>query len=89
MMNYDYNSPREMLLKQVDETGFAVVDTNLYLDTHPQDTNAMNYYNQLAESYRCAVADYEAQFGPLRAADSNDTQYWSWVNGPWPWEGEC
>ena len=69
-MNYDFNNLREMMLKQVNETGFAVVDSNLYLDTHP-------------------CADYEAQFGPLRASDSRDTQYWTWVNGPWPWEGGC
>ena len=35
MMNYDFNNLREMMLKQVNETGFAVVDSNLYLDTHP------------------------------------------------------
>lgn len=89
MTNYDYNNPREMMLKRVDEAGFAVVDANLYLDTHPCDTEAINYFNQMAEVYRCALADYEAQFGPLRASDSKDTEYWSWVNDPWPWEGEC
>ena len=87
MMNYDFNSPREMMLKQVNETGFAVVDSNLYLD--PCDAMAINYQNQMAEAYRCSLAEYEAQFGPLRASDSRDAQYWCWVNGPWPWEGGC
>ena len=89
MMNYDFNNLREMMLKQVNETGFAVVDSNLYLDTHPCDAAAINYHNQMAEAYRRALADYEAQFGPLRASDSSNTQYWTWVNGPWPWEGGC
>ena len=89
MMNYDFNSPREMMLKQVNETGFVVVDSNLYLDTHPCDAMAINYQNQMAEAYRCSLAEYEAQFGPLRASDSRDAQYWCWVNGPWPWEGGC
>ena len=68
-----------MMLKQVNETGFAVVDSNLYLDTHPCDAAAINYHNQMAEAYRRALADYEAQFGPLRASDSRDNQYWTWA----------
>lgn len=79
MMNYDCNNLREMMLKQVNETGFAVVDSNLYLDTHPCDAAAINYHNQMAEAYRRALADYEAQFGPLRASDSRDNQYWTWA----------
>lgn len=89
MMEYDSNCSNEMMLKQVNETGFAMVDANLYLDTHPCDANALNYYNKMAEEYRCALAAYEAQFGPLRASESRDSSYWSWVSGPWPWEGEC
>ena len=53
-MNYDFNNLREMMLKQVNETGFAVVDSNLYLDTHPCDAAAINYHNQMAEAYRRA-----------------------------------
>ncbi|MCD7994839.1 MAG: spore coat protein CotJB [Clostridia bacterium] len=89
MMNYDTNNLREMMLKQVYETGFAVVDSNLYLDTHPCDTAAINYNNQAAEAYRCALREYEAQFGPLRAYENRNAQYWTWVNNPWPWEGGC
>ena len=35
MTNFDYNVSQGAMLRQVDEAGFAVVDANLYLDTHP------------------------------------------------------
>ncbi len=88
MMMYDCDSnTREALLRKIDQMGFAVDDTQLYLDTHTCDTAALAYFNQVSEMYRNAVATYEAQFGPLMAYRSNDTAYWSWIEDPWPWEG--
>lgn len=89
MMDYNFGASREAMLRQVDQAGFAVVDANLYLDTHPCDAAAIDYYNQMADSYRSAAAAYEAQFGPLTASSNKDTAYWSWVDDPWPWEGWC
>ena len=65
MMNPDLNASREAMLREVDQAGFAVVDANLYLDTHPCDAAAIDYYNQMADAYRNAAAAFEAQFGPL------------------------
>ena len=80
MTNFDYNVSQGAMLRQVDEAGFAVVDANLYLDTHPCDAAAIDYYNQMLAAYKSAAAAYEA---------NKDTDYWSWVNDPWPWEGVC
>ena len=33
-----------LLLKKVYETGFALDEITLYLDTHPTDPQAMEYY---------------------------------------------
>lgn len=77
----------QALLMQVDQAGFAVVDANLYLDTHPCDGAALDYYNEMLHAYKNAVAAYESQIGPLTAAGSRDVSYWSWVSDPWPWEG--
>ena len=82
-------STREELMQQVYETGFAVVDANLFLDTHPCDQGAMAYYQQAVALYTDAVNAFTEQFGPLVAPDSNDTTYWSWISDPWPWEGGC
>lgn len=74
------------LLKTVYETGFALDDVALYLDTHPTDPAAMNFYHQISNANREAVQKYEMTYGPLMY-NGVKTDYWSWLNGPWPWEG--
>lgn len=78
---------RQALLARVNQAGFAVDDANLYLDTHPCDQDALAYFQQARAMYQEAVNAYSAQFGPLMAVDSTDTNYWSWISDPWPWEG--
>ena len=67
--------------------GFAVTEANLYLDTHPCDSQAIAYLKQMSQAYADARNAYEAQYGPLRAENARDTVYWSWTDDPWPWEG--
>lgn len=74
------------LLMRVYETGFALDDVTLYLDTHPTDCDAMNYYKYAKKLNMDAVQAFEAVYGPLminrETADS-----WTWVDNPWPWDG--
>ncbi|MCI8270335.1 MAG: spore coat protein CotJB [Lachnospiraceae bacterium] len=74
------------LLQKVYETGFALDEITLYLDTHPGDKQAMEYYQYIRKANQDAVASYEQSYGPLMSNQVNvDT--WSWINNPWPWEG--
>ena len=66
---------------------FTVTEANLYLDTHPCDSQAIAYLKQMSQAYADARNAYEAQYGPLRAENAKDTVYWSWTDDPWPWEG--
>ena len=77
----------QALLMQVDQAGFAVVDANLYLDTHPDDAQALSYYNQCNELYNSAKKTYEERFEPLSAFGSQPLEDWDWNDGPMPWEG--
>ncbi len=79
----------EALLRRVYETSFAVDDVVLYLDTHPADQDALNYYCYVSDLRRQAVEAYEAQCGPLLNDRVTCDNYWQWVCDPWPWEGEC
>ena len=58
--------------------GFCAVDMMLYLDTHPDDEDALNYFNQCTELYRNAKAAYEKQYGPLNAFSSTLSTRWEW-----------
>ena len=88
------NETARKLMKRIDDASFAMDDVILYLDTHPDDRNALNYYRYVVALRKEAVKAYEAsafeaQFGPLTASANRDAAYWSWINDPWPWEGEC
>lgn len=74
------------LLKRVYETGFALDDVCLYLDTHPSDRDAMNYYHYVQKLNQDAIQAYQRVHGQLLITDVAADQ-WNWVNNPWPWEG--
>ena len=75
------------LLRNVYETGFALDDIILYLDTHPCDEDALAYYKAAVENYKNAKMKYEEHFGPLTAINSLDCDRWAWADTPLPWEG--
>ena len=87
MMETMQNSARGAMLQAVNQAGFAVIEANLYLDTHPCDTEALSYFNPMSQAYQQAKAAYETQFGPLNAGNVPENAYWTWVSDPWPWEG--
>lgn len=81
-------SMRASLMNQINEASFAVDDVALFLDTHPNDMAAMQYYQNVVAMRKNAIDAYERQFGPLMI-DSVNGQTWDWVTEKWPWEGGC
>lgn len=74
-------------LQTVQELGFALVELNLYLDTHPDDANALTVFNDLATRYATSRCNYEAQYGPLiNFGTSGPASSWAWAQEPWPWQ---
>ena len=57
MANIDRNC--SALLRKVYEASFAVDDVILYLDTHPDDQDALNYYQYVSELRKQAMDAYE------------------------------
>ncbi|MCI8566535.1 MAG: spore coat protein CotJB [Lachnospiraceae bacterium] len=80
---------RNDYLHQVDMAGFVLDDILLYLDTHPCDADALEYYQRAKERYEEAVKAYTAQVGPLFMPLVPCAGTFSWVEDPWPWEGGC
>ncbi|MCL1844153.1 MAG: spore coat protein CotJB [Defluviitaleaceae bacterium] len=81
------NPERDSLLKQLTALDFMATDLQLYLNTHPADTEALNIYTNTTENARTVRAAYEKQFGPL-TADANNADTWQWINEPWPWQAD-
>ena len=80
---------REKLLKRVQMFDFILVELNLFLDTHPDSEQALDYFEQYNYLKNQAVMQYQNKYGPLRAEDQSGTETFSWVKGPWPWESEA
>ncbi len=80
---------REKLMQYIEEISFAMDDVVLYLDTHPNDQNALNYYEKIRVLRQQAVDSYTEHCGPLTFRDIKNCDYWAWVKQPWPWEMEA
>ena len=77
---------RADLLKKISAYAFAAYDWNLYLDTHPNDTDAIAMFHRMADKANELRDEDEQKFGPLTAQSSADMTYWNWIDNPWPWE---
>ena len=78
---------RQKMLEWVQALCFVVVDMQLYLDTHPCDSEALTYYRDAVENYEKAKRQFEDAYGPLVATSSLDCDRWAWADMPLPWEG--
>lgn len=79
---------QEAMMRRVMEYAFAVNDTALFLDTHPDSKEAFYYMRQMQENAAQATKEYEARFGPLSINAAANADTWRWDNAPWPWEME-
>ena len=81
------NAVKVSLMRDVQTAQFALIETVLYLDTHPYDCEAMKALEKYREKYAEAVEKYEESCGALYAASISDIPY-DWVKTPFPWETE-
>ena len=68
--------------------GFALDEVRLFLDTHPGDTEALQYLAQRQAACRAAKETYVARFAPRQIVDPSAAGDDAWVRAPWPWEWE-
>ena len=86
-MNPNQNQQREMLLKKINEVSFAVDDILLFLDTHPDCQEALDFYRQNVAIRKEALSEYARLYGPLTidTADDSCSRSWEWIQQPFPW----
>lgn len=75
------------LMEQLQTIDFVLVELTLYLDTHPNDFEAINQFNQYAKERKRIKKLFESQFGPLLQYGNSYSGYpWNWADSPWPWQ---
>ena len=78
---------RASLVHQIHALDFAILELNLFLDTHPCNETALHQFHAYLARRAALVETYEAQFGPYEVtADRVKGNRFTWVMGPWPWE---
>ena len=76
---------RDTLMKEIMAYSFAAHEWNLYLDTHSNDRLGLELFRRMADKAAELKAKYVKDFGPIVAEDVDNTQEWTWVKDPWPW----
>lgn len=79
-------SERDKALRRVQAAGFAAHEAALYLDSHPDDEEAMTYFNMQMTAAKEAARQFSAKYGPLTMENAVGANTWEWVKTPWPWE---
>ncbi len=80
---------RSGLLRAIQIADFALVEANLFLDSHPNDENALRYYGTYKARLDALTEDYVNRFGPLCARQYAGWNSWKWVETPFPWAPEA
>jgi len=82
------NNPvnKNALLREIQICQFAVIEANLYLDTHPCDQEAIRFYRRHKAHLEELLEKWEQVCGRIRENDSE--LCWAWTDTPWPWQVE-
>lgn len=76
---------KEKLLQDIMMLDFAVADITLFLDTHPSDEEAYEYYREACSRLNVATTEYTEKYGALNNRTLSKDNY-NYIYGPWPWE---
>lgn len=83
------SNDKDYLLLLIQTYSFASNDLTLYLDTHPDDNNAIALRSDYVNLYNQALNEYEKKYGALNLGSSQLDGYpWKWDVNNWPWEGD-
>ncbi|WP_010650128.1 spore coat protein CotJB [Oceanobacillus massiliensis] len=86
-MNKEMPPEFYVLLEEIQANDFVVLELNLYLDTHPDDYEAIKQFNDLSKRSMELKIQFEQQFGPLMHFGKSFSGYpWNWNDTPWPWQ---
>ncbi len=79
---------KNVLLKRLKICDFVLTETALYLDTHPEDKDALDYYNKHLNMRNETLDEYTRKYGTILRDKPQSEDKWDWVDNPWPWESE-
>jgi len=84
-LNLNFNLPTTGFKQLIQAYYFTLNDLTLYLDVHPNDEEALAYYNQVLKKLNELMASFNKSYYPLFIFSKEQSIYeWSKL---WPWNG--
>ena len=83
-------------MTEIQKVSFVMDDLRLYLDTHPDDPDALAMLKRVVCKRKQMLSEFPAEFYPLTFECMADiyekdasSMCYCWQEGPAPWEGVC
>ncbi len=81
-------SERARMMNDINVIDFTLTELRLYLDTHPYDRDAMQYFQHYSSMLQKVIHEYTVKYGPIDANNVGGCmEEWKWATDPMPWEG--
>ncbi len=77
---------REKLLRKLSAEQFAAWEAGLFLNTHPNNTEALKAHREYVADAAKTRKEYNEAYGMLTHNCPQEGDKWQWVCGPWPWD---
>lgn len=72
-------------LAELQALEFVIQELALYLDTHQGDQEAFELFQQYVALEKEGRERYEAMYGPLTHRAVAESDSFTWLRDPWPW----
>lgn len=79
---------KEALMKRLQIADFVLNEAALFLNSHPDCTEALDYYNKYLKLREETIAEYTKKYGTVTRTMLKNDDVWDWVNEDWPWKEE-
>ena len=80
------NEEQTNLMLKLQQLGLTMDDLREYLDTHPQDSFAIERFNMSAQEYRQVLEQFADSYGPISwTCDNWNENEWLWARQDFPW----
>lgn len=79
------NMPKCQLMEHLQIISFAIDDLRLFIDTHPNCSDAIECINELMQIRHLILKLYTTKFGPIYSYFVDTDDGWDWNSSPLPW----
>ena len=79
---------QQAMMMKLQQVGLTMDDLRIYLDTHLEDSFAIERFNMAADDYRTLLEEYGEMYGSLTETcpQDADADEWIWGMSEFPWQ---